>query len=139
MGPCGNEQGGYKFMTLNKESKVTRHKWTELPMTESVIARVNFLGKDQPKDLTFLDRHGNPIGEIEIPGVDEQEESTADSTEEDDSDPPMPELVERELQQLDQLVPNADLLYVTFDFIGFFPFRGIFVPFLDFMVENSPP
>jgi hypothetical protein len=39
-----------------------------------VIARVNALDSDQPRQMTFTDRHGRLIGDIEIPGVDSDEE-----------------------------------------------------------------
>jgi hypothetical protein len=43
-------------------------------MPDVVIARVNALGIDQPRQMTFNDRHGRLIGDIEIPGVDSDEE-----------------------------------------------------------------
>jgi hypothetical protein len=43
-------------------------------MLDVVINRVNELGKDQPSLMTFTDRHGRLIGDIEIPGVDSTEE-----------------------------------------------------------------
>jgi hypothetical protein len=85
LGPSGNLQGGQKFMALNSGKKITRRNWDVIPMPELVIARVNALGKDQPKLLTFTDRHDRPIGgaeetrtpddfgtaeDIEFPGVD---------------------------------------------------------------------
>jgi hypothetical protein len=39
-----------------------------------VIDRVNSLGRDQPHHTTFTDRHRRLIGDVEIPGVDDQEE-----------------------------------------------------------------
>jgi hypothetical protein len=42
-----------------------------------VIARVNALGKNQHHHMTFTDRHGRLIGDIEIPGVDSREEADA--------------------------------------------------------------
>jgi hypothetical protein len=39
-----------------------------------VIDRVNALGRDQPQHMTFTDRHGRLIGDVEIPGVENQEE-----------------------------------------------------------------
>ena len=69
LGPTGNIQGGCRFMALNTGQKITRHSWTEVPMPDTVIARVNHLGADQPEHLTFADRHGNLIGDNEIPGV----------------------------------------------------------------------
>ena len=38
-------------------------------MPDTVIARVNALGVDQPEELTFTDRHGRLIGDNEMPGV----------------------------------------------------------------------
>ena len=58
MGPSGNEQGGYKFMTLRSGKKITRRGWDLIPMPDTVIARVNLLGKNQPEQLTFTDRKG---------------------------------------------------------------------------------
>ena len=41
-----------------------------IPMPDTVIARVNELGKDQPEQMAFTDRHGRLIGDVEILGVD---------------------------------------------------------------------
>jgi hypothetical protein len=73
LGPSGNIQGGYKFMTLNTGQKIVRRNWDVVPMPDMVIDRVNALGKEQPELLTFTDRHGRLIGDIEIPGVDSDE------------------------------------------------------------------
>jgi hypothetical protein len=40
MGPTGNLQGSYKFLSLANGKKVTRRKFTEMPITESVIKQV---------------------------------------------------------------------------------------------------
>jgi hypothetical protein len=42
----------------------------------SQIDRTNgaIKGRDQPQHMTFTDRHGRLIGDVEIPGVDDQEE-----------------------------------------------------------------
>ena len=69
LGPSGNLQGGYKFMALNTGKKITRRSWDVIPMPDTVIARVNVLGNDQPEQLVFADRKGRPIGDVEIPGV----------------------------------------------------------------------
>jgi hypothetical protein len=45
-----------------------------IPMPDVVIARVNALGSDQPCQITFTNRHGRLIRDIEIPGVDSNEE-----------------------------------------------------------------
>jgi hypothetical protein len=40
MGPTGNLQGSYKFLSLSTGKKVTRRKFTEMPITDSVIKKV---------------------------------------------------------------------------------------------------
>ena len=74
LGPSGNLQGGYKFMALDTGRKITRRSWDVIPTPDNVIARVNTLGGDQPELPIFTDRHGRPIGDVEIPGVDFQPE-----------------------------------------------------------------
>jgi hypothetical protein len=73
-------------MALNTGKKITRRSWDVIPMPDTVIACVNALGTDQPKQLIFTDRRGRPIGDVEIPGVMDFEE------EEDDDDAVMPVL-----------------------------------------------
>jgi hypothetical protein len=72
--PSGNLQGGFKFMALNTGKKILCRSWDIIPMPYLVIARVNALGSDQHRQMTFTDRHGCLIGDIEIPGVDYDEE-----------------------------------------------------------------
>ena len=71
LGPTGNIQGSYKFMNLRTGKRVTRRRWTKLPMPQEVIDRVNQLGKadHQPELLTFYDRKGRSIGDADAPGV----------------------------------------------------------------------
>jgi hypothetical protein len=80
LGPSGNLQGGFKFMALNTGKKIIRRSWDVIPMPDTVIARVNTLGSDQPKQLIFTDRHGRLIGntDIDIPGVDFDEDDDAE-------------------------------------------------------------
>jgi hypothetical protein len=85
-GPSGNLQGGYKFMALNTGKKITRRSWDVIPMPDTVIARVNALGNDQPEQLIFTDQCGRLIGDVEIPGVMDFEED------DDDNDAVMPVL-----------------------------------------------
>ncbi len=40
MGPTGNLQGSYKFLSLSTGKKVTQRKFTEMPITDSVIKKV---------------------------------------------------------------------------------------------------
>jgi hypothetical protein len=70
LGPSGNIQGGFKFMALNSGNKIVRRSWDVISLPDVVINRVNELGKDQPHLVTFTDRHGRLIGDMEIPGVD---------------------------------------------------------------------
>ena len=67
LGPTGNQQGGYKYFNLRTGKRITRRKWTPLPMPHDVIARVNQIGHSQGQLslLTFQYRHGNPIGEYD--------------------------------------------------------------------------
>jgi hypothetical protein len=74
LGPIGNIQGGFKFMDLNSGKKIVHRSWDVIPMPDLVIDRVNALGRDQPQHMTFTDRHRRLIGDVEIPGVDDQEE-----------------------------------------------------------------
>ena len=73
LGPSGNLQGGQRFMALNTGFKIVRRNWDVIPTPDNVIARVEELGSDQPKQMIFTDRHGRLIGDIEIPGVDSNE------------------------------------------------------------------
>jgi hypothetical protein len=70
----GNLQGGCKFMALKSSKKIVRRSWYVIPMPDLVIARFNVLGSDQPHKMTFTDRHGGLIGDIEIPVVDAGED-----------------------------------------------------------------
>ena len=70
LGPSGNLQGGHKFMALNTGKKIVRRSWDVIPIPDTVVARVNTLGSDQPEQMIFTDRHGRLIGDVEIPGVD---------------------------------------------------------------------
>jgi hypothetical protein len=72
--PSGNLQGGFKFMALNSGNKIVGRSWDVLPMPDIVIDRVNALGRDQPQQMTFTNRHGRLIGDVEIPGVDAEED-----------------------------------------------------------------
>ena len=56
-------------MSLRSVKKITRWSWDAIPMPDTVIERVNVIGKDQPEELVFRDRHGHAIGDVELPGV----------------------------------------------------------------------
>ena len=63
LGPNGNSQGGHYFMCLSTGARITRDRWTDLPMPREVIHRVTELGRQQgmPATLTFADRHGQEL------------------------------------------------------------------------------
>jgi hypothetical protein len=61
-------------MALNSGNKIVCRSWDVIPIPDLVIDRVNALGRDQPQHMTFTDRHGCLIGDVEIPGVDDLEE-----------------------------------------------------------------
>jgi hypothetical protein len=77
LGPSGNLQGGFKSMALNSGKKIVRRSWDVSPLPDVVINRVNELGKDEPRLMTFTYRHGRLIGDMEIPGVDYTEDEDA--------------------------------------------------------------
>jgi hypothetical protein len=60
LGAKGNMQGSYKFLLLSTEKKVTQRKFTEMPMTDSIIRRINSLGKKGrcKNGLSFINRKG---------------------------------------------------------------------------------
>jgi hypothetical protein len=74
LGPSGNLQGRFKFMDLNSGTKIVHRSWDVIPMPDLVIDRVHALGPDQPQQMTFVYRHGRLIGDVEIPGVDAEED-----------------------------------------------------------------
>ena len=71
LGPSGNLQGGYKFMSLRTGKRLTWRKWTELPMPQEVIDPVNKLGEaDRQKSLlTSYNQHGNAVGDTQNPNA----------------------------------------------------------------------
>ena len=62
LGPTGNMQGSYKFLSLNTGKKIVKRNFTEMPITEteSVIKRVNEMGRKDnlQKGLSFKNRNG---------------------------------------------------------------------------------
>jgi hypothetical protein len=60
LGPTGNLQGSYKFLSLATGKKVTQRKFTEMLITESVIEQVEKMAvKDgATKGLSFKNRKG---------------------------------------------------------------------------------
>jgi hypothetical protein len=60
LGPTGNMQGSYKFMSFSTKKKIVRRKFTEMPMTESVMNQIDkWAKKDRTQNgLTFLNMKG---------------------------------------------------------------------------------
>lgn len=104
LGPSGNIQGGYKFMALDSGKKIVRRSWDVIPMPDVVIKRVNELGKGQPETLTFCDRHGNVIGDTEIPGVEFGDEIDDDEY----YHPPAPQMLDPPVPQDANELPGVD-------------------------------
>ena len=60
-------------MSLASGKKITRYSWDAIPMTDTVIRRVNQLGRGQTKRFIFTDQKGRLIGNVELTGVDGEE------------------------------------------------------------------
>ena len=91
-------------MALNTGKKIVRCSWDVIPMPDTVIARVNTLGVDQPEQLVFTDRHGRLIGDdddVDMPGVDDLED--------DDEIPgvPIPRVDFANLTGVDEALPEV--------------------------------
>lgn len=67
LGPTGNSQGSYFFLSLVSGRSVNRGHWTELPITEDVIQRVNAMGSRfrEGNDVIFGLRDGTPMTDVE--------------------------------------------------------------------------
>jgi len=61
--PTGNAQGGYYFMSLSTGKRLSRSRWTPLPMPQEVIERVHTLARrgHAARNLTFAWRNGQEI------------------------------------------------------------------------------
>ena len=72
LGPSGNIQGGYKFLSLSSGKKITRRNWEVIAITDPIVKLVEKMAddQDQPELMEFSDRYGNTIVDDEIPGVD---------------------------------------------------------------------
>ena len=73
MGTSKNKKGGFKFMTLGSMKKVVRRRWYSIPMTDTMIARVNELDQGKSNDLDLLDLNKRLIRDIDITGADTRE------------------------------------------------------------------
>eukprot|EP00957_Ditylum_brightwellii_P061194 4643419-Ditylum_brightwellii.AAC.1 len=66
LGPSMNMQGGYKFLNLESGEIINRRKFTELPMPESVIKKVEAFATADGEDrkIIFTNRAGAEISKI---------------------------------------------------------------------------
>lgn len=61
LGPTGNLQGTYKFLSLDTGKCILRRNFTELPLTDSIQKLVDRMAQAEnwPDGLLFANRHGN--------------------------------------------------------------------------------
>jgi hypothetical protein len=86
LGPTANFQGSYKFLSLRTGKRITHKQFTELPMTDSVVKRVEAMAlrEKQEKTITFSDRSGNIINDVSDNPDDETVETVARVNDEDE-------------------------------------------------------
>ena len=84
-------------MRLKTGLKVHRFSLYEAPMPDSVIKRVNTLGKDQPENFILTDRKGRLIGENELTGVDGETQNPLQIEIIEDDELDQPDAVDEEL------------------------------------------
>ena len=70
LGPTGNIQGTYKFMSLLTGLLIRSRSFVMLPMPSEVVKQVSVFAKNQPGDIIFADRSGNNT--IEDLGTEEE-------------------------------------------------------------------
>ena len=66
-------------MVLNTGKKINRRSWDVIPIPAIVITCVNTLGTVKPEMLTYTDRHSRLIRDIEISGVDANDNNDMDT------------------------------------------------------------
>ena len=73
----------FKFMSLRSMKNITRRSWDNIPITDTVIDRVNLLGKDQQELLVFTACKGQTIGDgdVELTEVDGDGDGDGDGNE----------------------------------------------------------
>ena len=61
--PMGNLQGGFHFLSLRTGRVITAREWTNLPMSDDVVNRVNEMGKggSREDDVQFRRRKDTVI------------------------------------------------------------------------------
>ena len=75
-------------MSLTSGSRITRHRWTELPMPKDVINRVTQMGREQkmPTTITISNRHGREIVDSLEEVQDDDSSNSSDSYSGSDED-----------------------------------------------------
>ena len=76
--------------------KIVCRTWDVIPMPDLVIALVNELGSNQQLLMTFTDRHGRLVGDLEIPGVPPDED--------DDEEQQLPAMIDNAIK-----IPGVDV------------------------------
>lgn len=80
LGPCGNTQGGYRFLSLTSWRVVTRRAWTELPMPQEIIDLLNSKAKDEarrggaPDGTLRFTLQGCPLPDEDVEAPDDNDE-----------------------------------------------------------------
>jgi hypothetical protein len=60
LNPAGNAQGDYFFLSLVTGKRLSRHQWTEIPMTNAVISAVEVMAEKEGQPLI---KDGTPLFE----------------------------------------------------------------------------
>ena len=81
-------------MILASGEKITRYSWDAIPMTDTMIHRVNQLRRGQPKRFIFTYQKGQTIRNFELKGLDGEE---AQEKLDEDDDLELLESVDEEL------------------------------------------
>ena len=140
LGMMENSTGGGLFMALDTMKVIRRSQWTVHPVTAEVKTRVEELGKEEPRMLTWYNRHGEVIGDnatlwdsadtsARIELTEENDKNTRNVLEAREED--LPDLTEEEEDHADveEDDPQDTYLDVANDITGVDP--------LDKMVEEQ--
>jgi hypothetical protein len=86
--PTGNMQGGHFFMSLATGRRISRRRWTALPMPDDVIERVHQIATQQNADhgLSFRDRNGLSFDDDDEADDDEDDTSYPDNSDDGQDD-----------------------------------------------------
>jgi len=121
LNPTGNAQGDYFFMSLVTGKRLSRHQWTEIPMTNAVISAVEAMAEKEGQPLI---KGGVPLFEwrpnASVEEFFEEDVESADEYEnfaEDIFDPTVPDndVVEEPNNYDDIETPNDDNVAVPDD------------------------